>query len=130
MRSSVEEREKEAQNKRTNTRTGDRNKPLFSHLKGPPLAPYYDCVDSFMRCSMKTRRLTSSVKMACACDPSVVLCVTEGLSLEMRNRASDLCWSHTMYLANIYTNKRTSERAKSNQTKANQHQHARKIKRR
>lgn len=38
------------------------------------------------------------MKMACACDPSVVLCVTDGLSLEMRNRASDLCWSHTMYL--------------------------------
>lgn len=47
---------------------------------------------------MNTRRLTSSVKMACPWDPSVVLCVTEGLSLEMRNRASDLCWSHTMYL--------------------------------
>ena len=58
----------------------------------------HDWVASFMRCSMKTRRLTSSVKIAWPCVPSVVLCVTEGLSFDNRNRASDLCWSHTIYL--------------------------------
>ena len=61
-----------------------------------PGTPSYDSTANFMRCSMKTLRLTSSVGMTWPAWTSVELCVTLGFNFQMRKRASDLCWSAMM----------------------------------
>lgn len=47
----------------------------------------YDCTASFLRCSEKTSRLTSSVRMTSLDMPDVLVYEEEGFSLASRNRA-------------------------------------------
>ena len=59
--------------------------------------PSYSWTASFIKCSIKNCKLTSSVKTAVPAPPSV-LCLTLGFNFAIKNLASDLCWSHTIYL--------------------------------
>ena len=64
---------------------GDREKRQRSSI--------YDCTVKFIKCSMNTLKLTSSVKIACPpCDElSSDLCETDGFNILNKNLASDLC---------------------------------------